>query len=205
MDATATCKAKLASMVEDIGPFSIDDLYFDFCTGNGTLNFSETTPNCFSIIGRTAYYLNLPEVQQAIHVPNKMVWEACSKTLQYKQSFQNVLNYYNYFFNNTHLAILIYSGDTDIADVPHAFTQRCLSQLGRPIETAWTRWTVPGPKIPSFVSDAADKNNITAGYVEQYDKYTYCTVRGAGHEVPQYQPLFAEAVFSRFIATGSLL
>ena len=59
MSTTTTCKDKYASMVEDIGPFSIDDLYFDFCTGNGTLNFVETSPNCLNINVRTPVYLNV--------------------------------------------------------------------------------------------------------------------------------------------------
>ena len=59
MSFTSECKTRYEEMVEDIGPFDIDDLYFNFCTGNGTLSFDETTPNCFSIIGRTPYYLNV--------------------------------------------------------------------------------------------------------------------------------------------------
>jgi hypothetical protein len=67
-----------------------------------------------------------------------------------------------------------------------------------------SRWTVPGPQIPREEPDAKSKSLITAGYVEVYDKYTFATVRGAGHEVPQYQPLFAQTLFTRFLQTGSL-
>eukprot|EP00339_Tiarina_fusa_P014055 CAMPEP_0117035920 /NCGR_PEP_ID=MMETSP0472-20121206/25485_1 /TAXON_ID=693140 ORGANISM="Tiarina fusus, Strain LIS" /NCGR_SAMPLE_ID=MMETSP0472 /ASSEMBLY_ACC=CAM_ASM_000603 /LENGTH=415 /DNA_ID=CAMNT_0004745541 /DNA_START=84 /DNA_END=1334 /DNA_ORIENTATION=+ len=201
---TDTCKERYEEMLEAIGPFSIDDVYFDFCTANGTLNFVETSPNCLNINVRTPVYLNIPAVQKAIHA-TPLTWTACSKKLEYTQSFQNMLNYYNYFFNNTNLQIMIYSGDTDIADVPHAFTQQCLYQLGRQITTDWVRWTVNGPEIPEKVPYAANKNFITAGYVQVYDKYTYCTVRGAGHEVPQYQPLFAQTAFSRFTQVGTLL
>ena len=38
----------------------------------------------------------------------------------------------------------------------------------------WRPWTV---------------NGITAGYWEEFDRYTFATVKGAGHTVPQYQPL----------------
>ena len=84
---------------------------------------------------------------------------------------------------------MVYSGDVDIATVPHAYTQLCLSYLNRPLKTQWKRWTV---------------DDITAGYVEVYDTYTFATVKGAGHEVPQYQPYFAFNMFQRFITNGSL-
>ena len=80
-------------------------------------------------------------MQSAIHAkPN--YWSPCapkaSATFNYTQTFPNMLNYYNYFFENTDLDILIYSGDAEIADVPHAFTQECLSQLNRPTTIEWT-------------------------------------------------------------------
>lgn len=46
---------------------------------------------------------------------------------------------------------------------------------------------------------------MTAGYQEIYDTYSYATVRGAGHEVPQYQPLFAYTMMDRFIIQKSNL
>jgi hypothetical protein len=57
--------------------------------------------------------------------------------LHYEQSFADILPYYNYFFDNANLRILIYSGDVDVGDVPHAFTQKCLAQLQRPIISEW--------------------------------------------------------------------
>ena len=38
------------------------------------------------------------------------------------------------------------------------------------------------------------------GYVEVYDRYTYSTVKGAGHEVPFFQPREAYHLVSEFIA-----
>ena len=145
----------------------------------------------------------MPEVQSAIHA-TRSLWRPCtpnhSDHFNYTESFYNMLNYYNYFFNYTDLDILIYSGDVDIADVPHVFTQECLSQLGRPIVKEWrydnkvniqyyiliefSRWTVEGPELPSEIPNAAEKQKITAGYCEVYDKYTFTTVRGAGNRYP---------------------
>lgn len=89
--------------------------------------------------------------------------------------------------------------DADIADVPHTKTQLCLYTLGRPIIEPWRRWTVQGPKLPTWTKEAAAKSLITGGYVEVYDRYTYATVKGAGHEVPMYQPTLAYNLFDRFI------
>lgn len=65
------------------------------------------------------------------------------------------------------------------------------------------RWTVPGPEIPIYIPEHKEKTNITAGYVEIYDKYAYATVKGAGHEVPLYQPYLAFYLFQRFVVEGS--
>ena len=83
------------------------------------------------------------------------------------------------------LRILIYSGDTDIATCPHAYAQLCLSDLGRPLVQQWRPWVM---------------DQQTAGYVEVYDTYTYATVKGAGHEVPLFQPREALHMISNFVA-----
>lgn len=91
----------------------------------------------FDIFANLIFYKKLPAVQKAIHA-SPLVWRACSDILDYTQTFPNMLNYYNYFFANTDLDILIYSGDVDISDVPHAFTQQCLAQLNRNTVNSWT-------------------------------------------------------------------
>lgn len=95
---------------------------------------------------RSCWYLpifwQLPEVQAAIHVtrpPPGGVWEDCqgSPTLNYTTLFMNMLNYYNFFFDQSDIKVMVYSGDIDIATVPHAYTQHCLSQLNRPTTKKW--------------------------------------------------------------------
>lgn len=112
-----------------------------------------------------------------------------------------MLDYYQKFFDTApQLRIMVYSGDIDIKTCPHPNTQMCLANLDRPTTRKWEKWTVEGPQMPSF-ADAA-KNNITAGFCEVHDTYTFATVRGAGHEVPMYQPGFAYNLFERFIING---
>mmetsp|Transcript_16227 Transcript_16227/g.63276 ORF Transcript_16227/g.63276 Transcript_16227/m.63276 type:complete len:118 (+) Transcript_16227:155-508(+) len=109
-----------------------------------------------------------------------------------------MLQLYTSFFDNTNLRIMVYSGDVDINTVPHPNTQACLYQMNRPVTQSWSRWTVPGPEMPVWSVNPANKD-ITAGYVEVYDRYTYATVRAAGHEVPLYQPHFGYELFKRFV------
>jgi len=92
---------------------------------------------------------------------------------------------YTYIFKIApNLKILIYSGDVDIATVPHADTQQCVFGFNRPLLRTWRPWIL---------------NGATAGFVEVYDKFTYATVKGAGHEVPTYQPYSAYYLFSHFL------
>ena len=53
----------------------------------------------------------------------------------------------------------------------------------------WTAWT---------------HNGITGGYTEAFERYTFATIKGAGHTTPQYQPLLSFELFSRWLAGGPL-
>jgi len=101
-----------------------------------------------------------------------------------------MLPYYLRFFKEKpDLKILIYSGDTDIATVPHPYTQLCLSELNQTLIHPWTPWKV---------------EHQTAGYFEIYNSYTYATIKGAGHEAPMYQPFSTYALVSHFVLGKNL-
>jgi len=171
-----------------------DDLYQDFCTGNGTLEFTKNDPkDCQGLNSGPLLtnYLNRKDVQQAIGARSTR-WSVCSdkESLLYGRSGANMNDYYNKFFDQKpSLSILIYSGDVDIKTVPFGITQPCLAQLNRSMTSNWQPWYV---------------NGWTAGYVQTFDTYTYVTIKGSGHEAPQYQPLSALNMFRRFLTTQSL-
>ena len=76
--------------------------------------------------------------------------------------------YLEFFFENTpEVRIMYYAGDIDVATVPFPGTQQCLETLKRPITEEWRPWVI---------------NGEVAGDVEAYDKYTFATLKGAGHE-----------------------
>jgi hypothetical protein len=193
------CQVLMNQMNTVIGPnFDPDNLYTDLTTGNASLGVGLELAVGQSIQDLRDYWLNLEEVQTALHVNTPVrPWAACCAepgqsgsycALNYTNNWTDMLPTYNFFFENApQLQVLIYSGDTDIATCPHAYAQLCLAELQRPLINLWSAWSIPGAP------------NQTAGFVEVYDKYTYATVKGAGHEVPQFQPAAAYHMISTFI------
>jgi len=169
-----------------------DNIFQDFCTGNATLAFTNTPlPNvpCPSELGDIeGVYLNRADVQRALNVKTTR-WRECTD-IDYDISGKSMVPLYeNFFKNKPGFKILVYSGDLDILTVPFAYTTPCIAQLtGTPV-SPWQPWFV---------------NGATAGYVEVYDKYTFATIKGAGHEAPLYQPLTSYQMIERFLTTGRL-
>lgn len=190
--------------------FDPDHKYQSFCLGNATLAFA-TQPNAdtesgscnpLGDPGRMATYLNRRDVQAALHVrPGKAAsepWTACAGDwLKYNATGRNVLTaYYEPIFRMTDASrfhVLVVSGDEDIATIPYANTAACLAELSESGAVRrigpWRPWTV---------------NGITAGYWESFDRYTFATVKGAGHTVPQYQPLTTFELLSWWFRNVSL-
>eukprot|EP01124_Arcella_intermedia_P027025 TRINITY_DN5208_c0_g1_i1.p1 TRINITY_DN5208_c0_g1~~TRINITY_DN5208_c0_g1_i1.p1 ORF type:complete len:478 (+),score=88.37 TRINITY_DN5208_c0_g1_i1:19-1452(+) len=169
-----------------------DAIFQNFCTGNASLAFAES-PNssghCPSLESLIVRYLNRADVQRALNV-RSVAWSECSSMLNYTIAGNSMVPLYEGFFTNKpSFQILVYSGDQDILTVPFAFTQPCIAQLSGKLVSDWQPWFVHG---------------ATAGYVEVYDKYTYATVKGAGHEAPLYQPLLSFQLIYRFLTTGRL-
>eukprot|EP00928_Gymnodinium_smaydae_P005512 TRINITY_DN11876_c0_g2_i1.p1 TRINITY_DN11876_c0_g2~~TRINITY_DN11876_c0_g2_i1.p1 ORF type:complete len:539 (-),score=37.56 TRINITY_DN11876_c0_g2_i1:357-1919(-) len=186
--------------------FDPDHKYQSFCIANSTLDFATqqnaNSPGCHPLgdPGRMSDYLNRRDVQQALHVRvDKLVspqWTDCAGDwIHYTKSNANVLtSYFEPLFNltdPTQFRVLIMSGDEDIGTCPGVITQACLSELAGHVKrtSTWRPWM---------------HNGITAGYYEQFDRYTYATVKGAGHTVPQYQPLTSFQLITRWLANVSL-
>ncbi len=166
------------------------NLYQDFCTDNGTIDFVNTlkfkdSSKCPNIGDFIADYLNRADVQAAIHA-RPTVWIVCTN-LNYTISGNSMVPLYQSFWElKPGVKLLVYSGDVDILTVPFGFTQPCIGQIseGLTLLEDWTPW---------FVNDA------TAGYVMIWDKFTYATVKGAGHLAPMNQPLSMFHLIESFI------
>lgn len=137
-------------------------------------------------------YYNRQEVQKALHanvtgIPYK--WTACSDVLinNWKDSEDSVLPTYKQLIA-AGLKIWVFSGDTDSV-VPVTATRFSLSHLNLPIKTPWYPWY---------------SGNQVGGWTEVYKGLTFATVRGAGHEVPLFQPRRALILFRSFLAGKQL-
>lgn len=187
------CDALFDNITAQIGPFDSDNLYTDLRSGNGTLGIGPTPKT--TLQQDLATYLNRHDVQEALHVPNApTTWVACCSEpgqegspcqLNYTNHWETMLPYYDFISaSRPDVRVWLYSGDTDIATCPHAYTQLCINELGRDEIEPWRPWTIAGQ---------------TAGYVQAFDGLTFATVKGAGHEVPMFQPRAAYTLFAAFL------
>lgn len=128
-------------------------------------------------------YLNVPEVQQAIHA-KPTNWNWVSDILNYSPRSDTMVPLYQRFFRDApDWRILVFSGDGDAA-VPYLSTQRWIECLKRPIKKDWRFWM---------------NNNQVQGAVKDYQGITMLTLKGCGHMVPYYCPEAAWVMFDRWI------
>ncbi|XP_043693871.1 serine carboxypeptidase 24-like [Telopea speciosissima] len=137
-------------------------------------------------------YYNRPEVQRAMHanstgIPYK--WTACSDVLikNWTDSQFSMLPTYRELIA-AGLRIWVFSGDTDSV-VPVTATRFSLNHLNLTVKTRWYPWNSGGQ---------------VGGWTEVYEGLTFATVRGAGHEVPLFQPKRGFTLFRSFLAGEEL-
>ncbi|KAL1300507.1 hypothetical protein HN51_045154 [Arachis hypogaea] len=132
-------------------------------------------------------YLNRAEVQEAIHAnvtKLKYDWQPCSGVMgRWGDSPSTMLPLLHEFLHNG-LRVWIFSGDID-GRVPVTSTKYSLKKMNLSVETAWHPWYL-------FAE--------AGGYTEVYKGgLTFATVRGAGHQVPSYQPARAFSLLKHFL------
>ncbi|XP_030954890.1 serine carboxypeptidase 24-like isoform X1 [Quercus lobata] len=137
-------------------------------------------------------YYNLPEVQKSMHADVNGIlhyWTDFSADVNsnWTDSEISMLPTYKKLIA-AGLRIWVFSGDTD-AGVPVTGTRLSLSHLNLTVKTEWYPW---------YADDQV------GGWTEVYNELTFASVRGAGHEVPQYQPKRAFILFKSFLAGKEL-
>ncbi|KNA12226.1 hypothetical protein SOVF_127870 [Spinacia oleracea] len=133
-------------------------------------------------------YMNNPEVQKALHanVTNLFYdWQPCSAVIsKWGDSPSTVIPLLKEIMAKG-LRVWIFSGDTD-GRIPVSSTRASINKMGVPIKTKWHPWFIKGE---------------VGGYTQEYQgNLTFATVRGAGHQVPSFQPLRALSLISHFLA-----
>ncbi|KAL8037334.1 hypothetical protein ABFX02_11G032600 [Erythranthe guttata] len=137
-------------------------------------------------------YYNRVDVQKAMHANSTGIsykWTACSDVLlrNWNDSDVSVLPIYKKLIA-AGLRIWVFSGDTDSV-VPVTATRFSLNRLNLKVKTPWYPWY---------------SNGQVGGWTEVYDGLTFATVRGAGHEVPLFQPRRAFELFQTFLSGKNL-
>jgi len=145
------------------------------------------TPPCSNAFF-SQQYLNILDVKQAIHAKTSIYWSICSGVVNsgYNRTPNSMVPIYQTLIANN-IVVLIYSGDVDFA-VPFTNTQYWTSKdMGLIPRVDWRQWF-----------DHDDEGKQVAGFVTEYPKgFTFATVKGSGHMVPQYRPRAAFAMFNR--------
>ncbi|KAF0717235.1 Aste57867_2421 [Aphanomyces stellatus] len=137
----------------------------------------------------TQAYLQLSEVQKAIHVDDAkpFKWTECINEITdvlYNRT-RSVLPLYPTILSKG-LKVLIFSGDAD-SMVNFMGTQRWITHEGLklPVKTKWQPWFGPDHQL--------------AGYTEEYQGLNFTTVKGASHMVAATRPLHGLYLFECFL------
>jgi len=133
-------------------------------------------------------YLNRADVKQAIHAKSSIHWEECGGP-SYRFGHDSMMPLYKTFMDKTNWNILVYSGDVDTV-LNFISTEQWVVAMQRPVVSAWTNWNYPDPV----------NGNQIGGWGIKYDRFTFKTVRGAGHMVPWFQPAPALKLLKDFLS-----
>ncbi|XP_031126397.1 serine carboxypeptidase-like 40 [Ipomoea triloba] len=137
-------------------------------------------------------YLNRPDVQKALHANvTKMQydWEPCSDVLRdWVDSAFTVIPLIEDLMSNG-IRVWIFSGDID-GRVPVTSTKNSLKKMKVSPKSEWHPWFLDGE---------------VGGYAQKFERnLTFATVRGAGHQVPSYQPARALSLLLHFVSGTDL-
>ncbi|KAK6143181.1 hypothetical protein DH2020_023529 [Rehmannia glutinosa] len=189
------CSLAISKADNNINPIYIYNIYAPKCTNSSLTHIPNKTSAMYFDPCSDHYvhaYLNRPEVQEALHANVTNIpydWQSCSKVIKkWKDSSSTVLPLLKDFIANG-LRVWIYSGDID-GRVPVTSTKLAIEQMKLHPKTSWLPWYLDGE---------------VGGYAQIYEgNLTFATVRGAGHEVPSYQPARALSLIMNFLAGTEL-
>ncbi|KAK4378416.1 hypothetical protein RND71_000278 [Anisodus tanguticus] len=187
-----TCQALESSVQTELGNIDIYNIYGPLCS----MDDSKSTSSGVQGLKKNGYdpcgeyyvrnYLNLPHVQKALHANLTNLpkpWDGCSN-LDWKDSPSSMFPIYRRLIASG-LRILLFSGDVD-AVVSVTSTRYSISAMNLKVIKPWHAWH--------------DDTKEAGGYMVVYDGLAFATVRGAGHQVPQFQPRRAFTLLNTFLA-----
>ncbi|XP_059636429.1 serine carboxypeptidase 1-like [Cornus florida] len=176
------CDAYQSQAFDEIGELDIYNIYAPVCSSKAAKPSFGSIKNfdpCSD--GYVEAYLNSAAVQKAFHARNTS-WSACSGLI-WTDSPTSILPTIKQLIANGNISIWIYSGDID-GRVPITSSRYAINTLKLPVKTPWRPWY---------------NDDEVGGYVVEYKGLILATVRGAGHEVPSYQPERSLTMITSFL------
>ncbi|KAJ9685580.1 hypothetical protein PVL29_017567 [Vitis rotundifolia] len=188
---TKECNTAFEEVYPNIANIDIYNIYGPVCLdSNLTAKPKKVTPVQFDPCSYDYVhaYLNRPDVQEALHAnvtKLKYDWEICNNVVyNWTDSAWSIITLLHEFMENG-LRVWVYSGDVD-GRVPVTSTLASLAKMRLTVKTPWHPWFLHGE---------------VGGYTEVYKgDLTFATVRGAGHQVPSFQPRRALSLIIHFLA-----
>ncbi|CAD7703457.1 unnamed protein product [Ostreobium quekettii] len=132
-------------------------------------------------------WFNNETVREALHAPSVSTtgsFYICTDRINYTHDVPSMIPIHRDLIEEKGLHALIYSGDHDMS-VPHTGSEAWVYGMGFPATREWDAWM--------------DDDEQVAGYTVEFGNLVFATVKGAGHMVPQYKPVQALLMFSRFL------
>ena len=171
----------------------IDLHYLKYAKDN--LDFGEFGPTDCGINSEEASaYFNREDVIEAIHVqkPN-FEWAVCAtdERWSYHRTRPN-LPRDTYPFLNENIRVVIYNGDWDAA-IPYTDNDWWTRNMGYEVADDWHEWF--------YKSTGTDKEQV-GGYATRYAtqyNFTFITIRGGRHEVPETAPAASFEMLKRLV------
>ncbi|KAI4302878.1 hypothetical protein MLD38_038576 [Melastoma candidum] len=193
---SADCDSAIREVFNNVGYLDIYSIYAPICMdGNLTARPKmASVKNIDPCIDYYVYaYMNLPEVQKAIHANvtnNKLFdWEPCSDVIQDWVDYANTTIPILRELMANGLRVWMFSGDND-GRVPFISTLDSLGTMKMATKDRWRPWFHKGE---------------VGGYIQVFaGDLTFVTVRGAGHMVPSDQPSRALSLISHFLTLTPL-
>ena len=142
-------------------------------------------------------YFNQQQVMDAIHVKKPDIeWDICTfggwgRNSSYNKTEPN-LPRDTYPILNKQIQVLIYNGDWDSV-VPYTDNEKWTKDMGYDVAEGWHPW---------FYNGSDDIGTQVGGYATRYNtkfNFTFITVRGGRHEVPETAPVSSFEMFRRFL------
>lgn len=184
---TNQCAALISEMHKTIGHVNLYNVFGECVSGSAQQTYGQVNTKapwsgqtlggpdaCIDSVAASAYF-NRPDVIAVMHVkPQPFSWSVCGNQISYRSTRPN-LPRDTYPFLINHIKVTIYNGDWD-ACVPYTDNEAWTEGMGFETKSAWSPWTYGDGQV--------------GGYATTYtaNDFTFVTVRGGRHEVPETAP-----------------